>query len=86
MYTTDIAGSTAIIGAAVGGVGRVEVDGAQTLWQLPGTLSIGVVGTGTLHISNGATVDGNDGDAPGISVGSMAPSNSPTAGGCSPTC
>lgn len=71
MYALDSPGSTATIGAAAGGVGLVEVDGARTLWQLPQTVSIGVVGTGTLHISNGATVDGNDGDAPGITVGSQ---------------
>jgi T5SS/PEP-CTERM-associated repeat protein len=69
VYATDLPGSTATIGASVGSVGSVEVDGARTLWQLPETVSIGVVGAGMLRISNEAVVDGNDGASSGITVG-----------------
>lgn len=69
LYTLDLPGSTATIGAAAGGVGHVVVEGAHTLWKLPETVTIGVTGSGTLRIADDAVVDGNDGRAPGITVG-----------------
>lgn len=71
LYTTDYSGSTARIGASVTGIGRIELDGARTLWQLPQTVSIGTAGVGTLRIADGATADGDDGGVGSITVGAQ---------------
>jgi autotransporter-associated beta strand protein len=48
--------STGVIGDVTGSTGTANIDGAGTTWTLSNHLSVGNFGTGTLTITNGATV------------------------------
>lgn len=61
---------TFVIGAAATGDGLVVIDGERTFYQGPEVISVGVVGSGTLRISNGATFDAlNEAPAAAATVG-----------------
>lgn len=56
--TTD--DGTFVIGASATGDGLVVVDGDRSFYQAPEEVTIGVVGSGTLRISSGASFDANN--------------------------
>lgn len=56
VYNSDTL-STALIGANVGSVGNVLVDGAGSIWKIDDDLSIGIAGVGTLTVQNLGLVD-----------------------------
>lgn len=51
-----VANSFATIGASLGTVGSVLVDGAGSTWTSTDQLAVGLGGTGTLEVRNGATL------------------------------
>ncbi|MEM1303624.1 MAG: hypothetical protein AAGG46_01935, partial [Planctomycetota bacterium] len=58
---TDIDNAVLTVGQVAGGRGVVKLTGQQTFWQAPELVNIGVVGSGELHISAGATFDADNG-------------------------
>ena len=64
---TNIGG---FIGNLPGGLGTVTVSGAGSRWTNVGTLVVGGLGTGTLTIQDGGTVNSGGGGSVGLSAGS----------------
>ena len=48
--------STGVIGDVVGSTGTANIDGAGTSWKISNHFTVGNFGTGTLTVTNGATV------------------------------
>jgi T5SS/PEP-CTERM-associated repeat protein/autotransporter-associated beta strand protein len=64
---TDVFG---VVGNLGGSQGTVTVSGAGSTWTNTGTIIVGSLGTGTLTIQNGGTVNSASGGSVGQSVGS----------------
>ena len=60
---TDVGG---FVGNLPGSQGTVTVSGAGSTWTNIGTLQVGGLGTGTLTIQNGGTVNSGGGGSVGL--------------------
>lgn len=66
-----LAGGTADIGTRAGAIGTATVSGATSRWDNTGQLTVGNSGTGTLQVSNGASLT-SDGGTTGSIIGRSA--------------
>ncbi len=67
--------TTTTLGTSAGANGTATVDGTGSLWEVNGIFIIGSAGTGTVNVTNGATLNETTTNSNGTTLGSAATGN-----------